>query len=261
MGLDQRKTDLSAGHMQTSLGQYFLSRQKELILELVRPCSGERMLYIGNGAGNYLQMFRDKWCSVTGFASSGKTLEPARKHMGAGIAQYSGEAEDLPFSDDEFDVVVVINTLEIARVPQKVVAEAIRVCRDRVFIGFLNKYSLAGPRQRLKEICGFPLAEKIRFFSVEEIKEMTASLIDRQTIKWGSVIYFPAIVYDISTELEEFIPHMKNPLGAFVGLIFPVQYIYRVAQDPLVESYHLKANAQVTAPETVRGVLQENKRC
>lgn len=260
MDLDQKKTDLSAGQLHTSLGQYFLSRQKELILELVRPCSGERMLYIGNGADNYLQIFRDKWCSVTGFALSAEMLEPARKHMGAGIALYSGEAEDLPFSDDEFDVVVVINALEIARVPQKVIAEAIRVCRDRVFIGFLNKYSFAGSKQKLKEIFGFPLAEKIRFFSIEEIKEMAASLIDMKTIKWGSVIYFPSIVYDISTELEELIPHMKNPLGAFVGLTFPVKYIYRTAQNPLVESYHLKANAHVTAPETVRGVLQENKR-
>ena len=187
-------------------------------------------------------------------------LESARKQMGDGIELHLGKAEDLPFSDDEFDIVAVINALETARSPQKVIAEAIRVCRGRVFIGFLNKYSFAGTQQRLKEIFGFPLAEKIRFFSIEEIKEMAGSLIDTQTIKWGSVIYFPAIVYDISTDLEELVPHMKNPLGAFVGLTFPVKYIYRTAQNPLVESYQLKADAQVTAPETVRGMLQENDR-
>jgi hypothetical protein len=74
------------------------------------------------------------------------------------------------------------------------------------------------------------------------------------------VVYFPAIVYDISTDLEELVPHMKNPLGAFVGLTFPVKYIYRTAQNPLVKSYQLKADAQVTASETVRGMLPENDR-
>jgi ubiquinone/menaquinone biosynthesis C-methylase UbiE len=248
MNLDKKETYLSIGQLKTPQGQYFFSRQKKLILELVSPYAGERMLCIGNGVGSYLQIFQDKWCSVTGFISSGELSEHARKQIGAGIDLHSGEAEDLPFSDDEFDIVAIINALETARHPQKVIAEAIRVCRGRVFIGFLNKYSFTGTQRWLKEIFGFPLTEKVRFFSIEEIKEMAGSYIDNRTIKWGSVIYFPAIVYDLSIVLEELIPHMKNPLGAFVGLTFPVKYIYRTAQDPLVESYPLKADAPVTAP-------------
>jgi len=254
MASDQRKADLPDGQLKTTHGRYIFTRQKELILELVAPRAGERMLCIGSGIGNYLQIFRDKWCSVTGVASSAEMLETARKQMAEGIELHLGKAEDLPFSDDEFDIVVVINTLETAQNPQKAIAEAIRVCRGRVFIGFLNKYSFAGSRQRVKEIFGFPLAEKIRFFSIKEIKEMVGSSMGVQTINWGSVIYFPAIVYDISTELEELVPHMNNPLGAFVGLTFPVKYTYRTAQNPLAESYQLKADAQVSAPETVRGM-------
>lgn len=257
---DQKKADLPAGQLKTPHGQYVFSRQKELILELVVPCAGERILCIGSGAGNYLQIFRDKWCSVTGLALSAEMLESARKQAGAGIELHLGNSEDLPFSDDEFDVVAVINTLETVPNPQKAIAEAIRVCRGRVFIGFLNKYSFAGTRQRLKDIFGFPLAEKIRFFSIEEIKEMAGSLIGTQTIKWGSVIYFPTIVYDFSTEVEELVPHMKNPLGAFVGLAFPVKYTYRAVQNPIVQSYQLKADAQVSAPEAVRSMLQVKDR-
>ena len=260
MTSDQKKADLPVGQSKTSHDHYIFSRQKELILELVLPCAGERMLCIDNGTGNYLQIFRDKWCSVTGFVSSANMLESARKQMGTGVELYSGEVEDLPFSDDEFDIVAVINTLETARNPQKAIAEAIRVCRGRVFIGFLNKYSFAGTQQRLKRIFGFPLVEKIRFFSIEEIKKMAGSIIGTAGIKWGSVIYFPAIVYDISTELEELVPHMKNPLGAFVGLTFPVKYTYRTAQNPLLKSYKLNADAHVAAPETVRGMLQESNK-
>jgi SAM-dependent methyltransferase len=258
MTLDQKETDISSGLLKTSHGQYFFSRQKELILELAAPRAGERSLCIGNDVVNYLQIFRDKWCSVTGLVFSKERLEATRMQMGESVELHLGTAEDLPFSDDEFDIVVVINALETSQNPQKVIAEAVRACRGRIFIGFLNKYSFAGTQQRLKEIFGFSLAERIRFFSIEEIKEIAGSLIDAQSIKWGSVIYFPAIVYDLSKDLEELIPRMKNPLGAFVGLTFPVKYIYRTAQNPLVESYQLKADAQVTAPETVRGMLREN---
>jgi SAM-dependent methyltransferase len=259
MVLDHKNPDLPA-QWPTIHSQYFFSRQKELILELVLPRAGERALCTVSGVGNYLQIFRDKWCSVTGIASSAERLEAARKQMGEGVDLHLGEAENLPFSDDEFDIVVVINTLETSRNPQKVIAEAIRVCRERVFIGFLNKYSFAGTKQRLKGMFGFPLAEKISFFSIEEIKEMAGSLIGSQTIRWGSVIYFPTIVYDVATELEELVPHMKNPLGAFVGLSFPVKYTYRTAQNPLLQkSYQIK-NDQVTAPEAVRDMLQETNK-
>lgn len=253
MVFDQKKNDLPDERLKTSLVPYIFSRQKELILELVAPHAGERMLDIGGGAGNYLQIFRDKWCSVTGIVSSSEMLESVRKKMGDGVELHLGKSDDLPFSDDEFDIVTVINALETAQDPQKAIAEAIRVCRDRVFIGFLNKHSFAGTQQRLKEIFGFPLAGKIRFFSIEEIKRMVESVIGAQAFKWGSVIYFPAIIYDISTELEELVPHMKNPLGAFAGLTFTVKYTYRTVQNPIVESYQVKADAQVTAPEAIRG--------
>jgi SAM-dependent methyltransferase len=256
MTSDQKKADWPREQLKTRHSEYIFSRQRELILELVSPRAGERTLCVGNGAGNYLKIFRDKGCSVTGFVSSAGIRDIGRKQAGEGIDLRIGEVEDLPFSDDEFDIVTVVNSLETTRSPQKAIAEAIRVCRGRIFIGFLNKYSFAGTKQRLKEIFGFPLAEEVRFFSVEEIKEMAGSLIGAQTIKWGSVIYFPAIVYDMSTELEELVPHMNNPLGAFVGLSFPVKYTYRTAQNPIMESYKLKADAQVTAPEAVRGMLQ-----
>jgi ubiquinone/menaquinone biosynthesis C-methylase UbiE len=256
MAPDQ-KIALHNKRVKTSLGQYIFSRQKELILELVAPNAGERMLDVGCGTGDYLQIFRGKWCSVTGIDCSAEMLEASRKKIGDHVELHLGKAEDLPFSDDEFDIVTVINALETAANPQKAIAEAIRVCRGRIFIGFLNKYSFVGSKQRIKEIFGFPLAEKIRFFGIKEIKRMVENLIGEQAVNWGSVIYFPAFIYDISTELEELVPHTKNPLGAFVGLTFPVKYTYRTAQSPISESYQIEGDVQVAAPEAVRGMLQE----
>jgi SAM-dependent methyltransferase len=244
------RNKIAGGQIKTSYERYLFARQKELILELIVPHAGERILCIGNVDGNYLQIFRDKWCSVTGLASSAEIVASIRKKMGEGIELHLRNAEDLPFSDDEFDVVVIVNALESARDPKKVIAEAIRVCRGRVFIGFLNKYSLTGTRQKLKKLFGSTNGEKNRFFSIEEIKEMVRSLIDVET-KWGSVIFFPPAVYNMAAELEELVPHMKNPLGAFIGITFPVKYIYRTIQKP-VKTYPLKAGTRVATSEAVR---------
>lgn len=258
MALDQKTAGAYDKRLETSLGHYIFSRQKELILELVNPHAGERMLDIGCGTGNHLELFRGKWCSVTGIDSSAEMLDIARKKLGDSVDMHLGKAEELPFSDDEFDIVTMINSLEITQSPQKALAEAIRVCRGRVFIGFLNKFSFVGTKQRLKEIFGFPLSEKIRFLSLNEIKGMAEDIIGTPAIKWGSVIYFPTIVYDIATELEEMVPHAKNPLGAFVGLTFPVKYTYRTVQSPILESFQLKGNESAAAPEAIRAMLQEN---
>lgn len=257
MVFDQKMAQLSEQRLEASLGRYIFSRQKELILDLVAPHAGERVLDVSCGTGNHLQFFREKWCSVTGIDPCAETLNIARSKLGEDAELLVGNAEDIPFSDDEFDIVTLINILEIANNPQKVIAEAIRVCRGRVFIGFLNNYSFAGTKQRLKELFGFPLSQKIRFFSLNEIKIMVGSLIGDVAVKWGSVIYFPGIVYDFFEELEEAFPLEKNPLGAFVGLAFPVKYTYRTAQNPIMESFELKAKARRTVPETVRGMLRQ----
>jgi SAM-dependent methyltransferase len=254
---DQKTAQLSNEQLKTPRRDYIFSRQKELILDLVAPRAGERVLDVGCGTGNNLQLFQEKWCAVTGIDSSAEKLKIAREKQGDHAELILAQPEDIPFSDNEFDIVTIINVLEIAKNPQKVIAEAIRVCSGRVFIGFLNSYSFAGTKQRLKEISGFHISQKIHFFSLTEIRTMVRRLIGDTDIKWGSVIYFPGIVYDFFEELEEAFPLEKNPLGAFVGLTFSVKYTYRTAQSPIMESFQLKAKARDTAPEAVRGMLRQ----
>jgi len=257
MFFDQKAANLSDAHLQTELGRYIFCRQKELILDLVVPHAGERVLDVGCGNGNHLEFFRDKWCSITGIDPSAEILEIARTKLGSKAELILSQAEDLPFSDDEFDIVTLINVLEIAKNPQKVISEAIRVCRGRVFIGFLNNYSFVGTKQRLKELFGFPLSQKIRFLNLNEIKLMVGNIIGNPAIHWGSVIYFPSVVYHFFAELEELFPLEKNPLGAFTGLTFPVKYTYRTVQSPVMESFKLNTKAQTTAASTARDMLQE----
>jgi ubiquinone/menaquinone biosynthesis C-methylase UbiE len=254
---NKKTTLFSSEKSKTPRRDYIFSRQKELVLNLITPLAGERLLDIGCGDGSNLKIFRDKWCSLTGVDSSRDKLEIARQGYGDRAELILADPVDLPFSDNEFDIVTIINFLETANDPHKIIEEAIRVCRSRVFIGFLNNYSFFGTRQNLKENFGFPLSKKMCFFSYPVIKKMVEGIIGNTVIKWGSVIYFPVIVYDFFEELEEIFPIRKNPFGAFVGLTFPVEYTYRTAQSPIENSFALKANSPNTAPEVVRDMLRQ----
>ena len=256
MPFSQKTAGLFTKKSGSTRGEYLFSRQKELVLDLVQPQPGERILDIGCGKGDKLQIFNDKWSSLTGIDPSKDKLEIARQKFGDRAELVYGDIYDLPFSDNEFDVVTIINFLEVVDHPQKVIEEAVRVSRNRIFIGFLNNYSIFGTRQKLKETFGFPIWQKINFFTFSQIKRMVRDTAGETATKWGSVIYFPAIVYDFFEELEEVFYIRKNPFGAFAGMTFPVKYTYRTVQSPIMNSLQLKAGANSAAPEVVREMLR-----
>lgn len=257
MFLDQKGAQLSDKQQKALRRNYIISRQKELILDLIVPLAGERILDVGCGAGDNLQFFQGKWCSLTGIDSSKEKLDIARQKYGDRAELVLTQPEHMPFSDNEFDIVTLINILEISDNPRKIIEEAIRVCRNRIFIGFINNYSFVGTKQGLKEMFGFPLSQEMSFFSFPEIKTMIKNCAGDTDVKWGSVIYFPNIVHYYFEELEGIFPIRKNPFGAFVGMTFPVKYTYRTAQNPIMEAFKLEAKARNTAPEPIRKILKQ----
>jgi SAM-dependent methyltransferase len=246
--------------LETERGRYIFSRQEKLILDLVSPADGESLLDVGCGSGNYLSLFKQKKCVLTGIDSSAKSLELARKKLGNPCELVLGSATDLPFSDNEFDVVTLVHGPQTAGDPQKVIAEAVRVSRNRVFIGFFNKFSLVGTKNSVRNLFGLPVAQALRFFTIGEMQSMIKETMPGASVRWGSVIYLPRPVYAFFSELEELFPMKNNPLGAYVGMAVPVRYTYRTAQNPIMKSFKLKADAQAGAPEAVREMLREGDR-
>lgn len=246
--------------LETEPGRSIFSRQEKLILELVSPLAGEALLDVGCGTGNYLRLFQQKNCILTGIDSSDTALALARSKLGHRCELIQGNATELPFSDNEFDVVTLINGLQAADDPHKVMAEAVRVSRSRVFVCFFNKHSLAGTQQSVRKLFGFSVTSAIRFFTIGEMQSIINKTMATPSVTWGSVIYFPYPVYPFFLEFEELFPMKNNPLGAFVGMVFPVRYTYRTVQNPIMNSFELKTKTQATAPEAVRGMLQGSER-
>ena len=241
---------------QTPTGLYIDRREKELILNLVAPKEGERLLDVGCGTGNHLLFFRRKGCDVTGLEPSPYMLDIARKKLGQRAEFHMGKAEDLPFSDNDFDIVTMITSLEFVDDPQKAIAEAIRVCRDRVFIGVLNKYSTIGVQRRIKGIFSTSIYDSAHFSDIGELTKMVKTVLHGANLRWGSVLFLPFGWYSFAIGLEEIIPVMNNPFGAFLGLSFPVVFTHRTIQD--IVKNHIDVRAE--GKHKIHGAVREIKK-
>jgi SAM-dependent methyltransferase len=240
----------------TPIGRYADRREKNLIFNLIEPKEGERLLDVKCGTGNHLRFFRRKGCNVTGLESSPSMLDVARKKLGQRADFHVGKPEDLPFSDNEFDIVTMITSFEFMDDAQKAIGEAIRVSRNKVFIGVFNKYSLIGVQRRIKRIFGASIYDNVRFFGIGELTQIVKTALPGVNIRWGSVIFLPFGWYSFATGLEEIIPVMNNPFGAFIGLSFPVAFTHRTIQD-IVKS-HIKVGTK--GKHKVHGAVREIKR-
>ena len=238
--------------LKSPAGYYVDSREKKLILDLLAPKEGERLLDVGCKTGNHLFFLRRAGCNVTGLDSSPYMLDIARKKLGNKVDFHSGSPEDLPFSDNEFDIVTLIYCLEFVENPQKTIDEAIRVSRERVFIGFLNKYSLTTAQRKEKGI----FHSSLHNFGIGKITGMIKSKLSHTSIKWGSVIFLPLGWYPFATGLEECIPATKNPFGSFIGLTFPVTYSHITIQDPLKEALKAGAGGEQRMPGAAKGIKE-----
>ncbi len=88
------------------------------------------VLDIGCGAGLLANDLAQQGMTVTGFDASKESLEVARRHDATGRVNYQlGDANQLPFAAESFDVVCAMDFLEHVEDPAHIVAEAARVLR------------------------------------------------------------------------------------------------------------------------------------
>lgn len=241
----------------TPTGRYLDGRIKSLLLDLTAPRAGERLLDIGCGSGENLGLFRQKGCDVTGVDPSPFLLDQASARLRSRAELRTARAEDLPFSDNEFDIVTLLHGLEFTDDPGLAVAEAIRVCRGRVFIGVMNRWSLMGAQGRLADLFDPHRHGNARFFHLASLSAMIRRQLPGVRIPWGSVIFLPWGWYGFATGLEERLPVMNNPFGAFFGLAFSVTFTYRTIQEIIRDPLPVATEGGRPMPGVVRGWKRE----
>jgi SAM-dependent methyltransferase len=222
--------------------------QSSLMFRLLGPRPGERLLDVGCGSGLYLQAFKREGLDVTGLDPSKHMLDLAETRLGTRAGLFPGRAEDLPFEDNEFDIVTLITTLEFVADPETALAEAFRVAKGRVYIGVLNSWSLTAFKRRIDGLFRDNFYRRARFYSPWELWGMIRKQHATARIKCASVgLLTPGLTAHVET-LESSPWIQGNPFGAYLGLTAHIKY--SLITDNLAADTKITLSKKATATHT-----------
>lgn len=207
--------------------------EDQLLLKLLEPVPGERLLDIGCGTGRHLLMFLEMGLEVTGFDRSPYMLGIAKERVGHRAALYQGVAEDLPFEDNSFNIATLITTLEFVDDPQQAIQEACRVAKDRIFLGVLNRYSIKGIERKLKGMFSESVYNHAQFFSVWRLKQYVRQVLGKTPLRWGTVYSLPVRFMKCTRYVERCSLVQRLPFGGFIGMVITLMPRYHAGTIPL----------------------------
>ena len=113
----------------------------ELLCEAVELHAGERVLDVATGSGNAALAAARRGCEVTGIDYVPALLDRARERATVERLPATfdlGDAENIPFPDASFDVVLTTFGAMFAPDPQQTARELFRVCRPGGRVGMTN---------------------------------------------------------------------------------------------------------------------------
>ncbi len=179
--------------------------EKRLLGQLVADFPEARTaLEVGCGTGHFTRWLGERDLEVIGLDLSWPMLLEARRLESPPCLQ--GDAEALPFADRSVDLVVLITTLEFVENPLRALEEAVRVGRQGLILGVLNRWSLLALQYRTS---GKDVWRAAHFYSVGELKRLVVRAAKGRfrSLRWRTTLW--SILH---------LPDLPVPWGGFIGL-------------------------------------------
>lgn len=212
--------------------------ESQLMMKLLQPARHELILDIGCGTGASTEPLLNAGLNVTGIDPSPYMLDIATQNLGQQVELYRGFAEELPFDDNSFNHACFFTSLEFVKDPVKAIEEACRVAKDKIFIGFLNRFAIKGVQRRLEGLFSNTIFKHARFFSVWELKSMLRDMAGPVPVEWRTVLQLTQSPGKMMLAFENSHIVQRCPFGAFAGVVATL--VPRFRTRPLAMRYQAK---------------------
>jgi SAM-dependent methyltransferase len=130
--------------LETPAGRSYVEASWALLDRVLDWRPGWRVLDVGCGLGVHLKRLQERGMLVSGLEAGPVAAGLAARRLGSKVEVEVGDAHELPYEDNSFDAVVMVNTLELVERRAQALAEASRVACSRLCVISLNSFSPAG---------------------------------------------------------------------------------------------------------------------
>ena len=216
--------------------------ESRLMMEMLAPLNTDTVLSIGGCAGTRLVPLMEERINLTAIDPSPYMLDLLSGYYANRVELYRGLFEDLPFEDNSFNHACLVTTLEFVDHPEKVIEEACRVAKDKLFIGFLNRYAIKGVQRRVSGMFQKTLFNRANFFSVWELKRIVKAVAGDVPISWRTVDQLPDSNGFFKNKIEQSRMIQRFPFGAFAGMVATLVPQFRTR--PLALRYYPKGHTE-----------------
>lgn len=193
----------------TPEGQRADALEKDLLTRLLRASFGQpkSVLELGCGTGHFTRWFAGQGLFSVGLDRSAAMLAQAHSRGGAPLLQ--ADMQHLPFADGAFDVVTLITALEFVSDPPAALAEALRVARQGLLLGVLNRHSLLGLQRRLARPVEGDVYSAAHFYGVGELCRLVRAVAGAEAqVTWRTTLFGRACSWQ----------EARLPWGGFIGM-------------------------------------------
>ena len=219
---------------ETPRGASVLAVERQCLGRVWAPPAPQDVLEVGCGTGAFLSWFASLGHRVTGLDPSPAAVLMASRATPAHVEVRRGSAEDLPFSDNEFDTVALLTSLEFVDHPALALAEAARVARRHVLLGVLNRWSPGALARRIEALFRETVLRRARFFHVFELQSLAEGvLFSRPKTVWRTCLFLPRALLPRLAAVERLGFLQRHPFGDFIAMRIDVGPSLLALSDPL----------------------------
>jgi len=154
-------------------GTFINETEKNAVKELLKKYPNKhfkKCLDVGIGNGRLIPAYKDKCRKIVGLDISNNLLKEAKKNYHITVKQ--GDAENLPFKDKTFDLIINTRVLQHLKDRKECIEEMFRVAKlDAIIIIMVyNRFSIYGIKKYFKRLFNPTCMRYGRFDTIFSIK-------------------------------------------------------------------------------------------